>query len=90
MLDEVCSCEHLLEMSSWECDWKSIIESEQDTTESVHEQGTTEQQKREKVLLKWKEQQGSGATYWNLIETLRKIENKDVASRVRCLATTGM
>ena len=89
MLDEVCSHEHLLELSLLEFDWKSIIESEQDTTESDHEQ-VTEQQRREKVLLKWKEQQGSDATYRKLLDALRKIGNMDVANIVDCMATTGM
>ena len=85
----MCSHEHLLELSSWEFDLKNIIESEQDTIESDHEQDT-EQQKREKVLLKWKEQQGSGATYRKLINSLRNMGNNVVANRFQCLAITGM
>ena len=89
MLDEVCSSEHLLELSSLEFDWKSIIESETDTTESHHEQDT-EQRKREMLLVKWKEQQGSGATYRKLYDTLRNMGNVNVTNSVYCLATKGM
>ena len=89
MLDEICSHDDLLKISSWEFDWKSIIESEQDTNESDCKQ-ETEQQKREKILMTWKEQQGSGATYRKLFDTLRDMGNMDVANIVHCLATTGM
>ena len=89
MLDDICSHDDLLKISSWEFDWKSIIESEQDTNESDCKQETG-QQKREKILMKWKEQQGSGATYQKLFDTLRDMGNMDVANRVHCLAITGM
>ena len=52
-------------------DWKNMphIESE---IESDHEQDT-EQQKREKVLLKWKDQQGSDTTCRKLFHALRIV-----------------
>eukprot|EP00731_Ephydatia_muelleri_P023074 Em0015g657a len=84
MLDKVCSGDHLLEMSSWDYDWKSVIVREQDTATSDHAEDN-EQQKRKKVLTKWKEQQGSGATYRRLIDT---IKERDVANKVHHLATT--
>ena len=74
---------------SWSCHHGNLIESEQGTTESDHKEDI-EQQKREKVLLKWKEQQGSGATYWKLLDALRNMGNMEVANRVYSLATTGM
>ena len=89
MLDAVCSDDHLLEMSSWEIDWKSIIESEQDTTESDYAEDN-EQQKRKEELTKWKEQQGSGATYRKLIDTIKQIRSTDAANKVHRLATTGV
>ena len=89
MLGAVCSDDHLLEMSSWEFDWKSIIETEQDTTESDHAEDN-EQQKRKKVLTKWKEQQGSGATYRKLIDTIKQVGSTDTANKVHRLATTGV
>ena len=89
MLGAVCSDDHLLEMSSWEVDWKRIIESEQDTTESDHAEDN-EQQIRKKMLTKWKEQQGSGATYRKLIDTIKQIGSTDTANKVHRLATTGV
>ena len=83
MLDEVCSHDHLLEISSWKVDWKNIIiGSEQDATD--------EEDSEHKVLMKWKEQEGSGATYQKLIDTLRNTGNRDTAEMVHRLATTGM
>ena len=89
MLDKVCSCDHLLEMSSWNFDWKSVIESEQATATSDHAEDN-EQEKRKEVLTKWKEQQGSGATYRNLIDTIEERGNTDVANKVNRLATAGV
>ena len=87
MLDEVCSHDHLLQMSSWKGDWKGIIKRGQDATDNQHHRGS--EQQMEKVLMKWKEQEGSGATYQKLIDTLKELGNLDAANRVHSLATTG-
>lgn len=89
MLDKVCSCDHLLEMSSWDFDWKSVIVGEQDTATSDQAEDN-EQEKRKEVLTKWKEQQGSGATYRKVIDTIKERGSTDVADKVHRLATTGV
>ena len=41
------------------------------------------------MLLKWKEQQGSDATYQKLCDVLTEIGNKDRADKVHQLTTKG-
>ena len=65
-----------------------LLKDEQDITDIDREENT-EQQKREKVLLKWKEQQGPDATYQKLCDVLTEVGNKDTADKVHQMATKG-
>eukprot|EP00731_Ephydatia_muelleri_P023388 Em0015g971a len=88
-MDETCSERCLLKIALLQFDWKSLgrrlLNTEQDVKDIDREE-KEEQHKREKVLLKWKEQQGSGATYQKLYDTLKEIGNKVTAERVEQLA----
>ena len=92
-MDNICSEKCLLNIALLQFDWKSLglqlLNTEQDVKDIDHEE-KEEQHKRAKVLSKWKEQQGSGATYQKLIDTLMKVGNKDTAERVELLAVDGM
>ena len=92
-MDKTCSKEHLLEASLLQFDWKIIghrlLKDEQDITDIDREENT-EQQKREKVLLKWKEQQGPDATYQKLCDVLTEVGNKATADKVHQMVTKGM
>ena len=92
-MDKTCSEKCLLKIALLQFDWKSLgrqlLNTEQDIKDIDHEE-KEEQHKREKVLLKWKEQKGSGATYQKLFDTVKEIGNKDTAERVEQLAVDGM
>ena len=93
LMDKTCSKMCLLKTALLQFDWKSLgrrlLNTEQDVKDIDHEE-KEEQHKRENVLLKWKEQQGSGATYQKLHDTLKEVGNKDTAERVEQLAVDGM
>ena len=92
-MDKTCSEKCLLKIALLQFDWKSLgrllLNTEQDIKDIDHEE-KEEQHKREKVLLKWKEQKGSSATYQKLFDTVKEIGNKDTAERVEQLAVDGM
>ena len=93
-MDRNCTETCLLKIAaSLDFDWKVIgrrlLKKELDITDIDREENS-EQQKRDKVLMKWKEQEGSGATYQKLIDTLKVLGNKDAAERVQQLVIDGM
>ena len=93
-MDRTCTDKCLLKIALLPFDWKSLGRNllkniEQDVEDIEHEE-KEEQHKREKMLLKWKKQQGSGATCRKLIHTLKEIGNEDTAERVKQLAVEGM
>ena len=92
-MDKACSEKCLLKIALLQFDWKSLglqlLNTKQDVKDIDCEE-KEEQHKREKVLLKWKQQQGSGVTYQKLIDTLKEVGNKDTAERVEQLAVDGM
>ena len=70
-------------------DWKTIgrrLIREQDV-DDIDSEERTDVLKRQKVLLKWAEQQGSGATYKKLADVLKKVENHPAAKKVLDLAS---
>ena len=83
----MCRDDHILEISSWSIDWKKTFESEQAVIDIAHQEDG--EQQMEKVLMKWKEQEGPGATYRKLYATLRSKGNMEIANRVYNLATKG-
>ena len=92
-MDKACSEKCLLNIALLQFDWKSLgrrlLKTEQDVKDIDNEE-KVEQHKREKVLLKWKEQQGSSATYQKLVDTLKEVGNKITAEGVGQLAVDGM
>ena len=94
-MDKVCSEKCLLKIALLQFDWKllgrRLLKTEQDVKDIDREE-KEEQHKREKVLIKWKQQQGSGATYQKLTDTLIEIGNKGTAEKIEQLqlAVDGM
>ena len=93
-MDKTCSENCLLKVAALlNFDWKEIghrlLKKKQDITDIDREEDS-EQLKRDKVLMKWKEQEGSGATYQKLIDTFKNLRNKDAAEGVQQLAIDGM
>ena len=92
-MDTPCSEKSLLKIALLQFNWKvlgrRLLNSEQDVKDIDHEE-KEEQHKREKMLLKWKEQKGSDATYQKLADTLKEVGNMDTAERVKLLAVEGM
>ena len=92
-MDKTCSENCLLKVALLHFDWKKIghrlLKKKQDITDIDREEDS-EQLKRDKVLMKWKEQEGSGATYQKLIDTFKNLRNKDAAEGVQQLAIDGM
>ena len=84
-MDKACSEKCLLKIALLQFDWKSLgrrlLKTEQDIKDIDNEE-KAEQHKREKVLLKWKEQQGSSATYQKLVDTLKEVGNKITAEGI--------
>ena len=93
-MDETCSERCLLKIALLQFDWKSLgrrlLNNTEQDVKDIDREEKEEQYKREKVLLKWKEQQGSGATYQKLRDTFKAIGNKVTAEIVKQLAVDGM
>ena len=91
-MDKTCTKDCLLKVALLDFEWKVIgrrlLKKELDITDIDREE-PTEQQKRDKVLMKWKEQEGSGATYQKLIDFFKELGKKDAAERVQDLAVEG-
>ena len=91
-MDTTCSDECLLKIALLQFDWKvlgrRLLNSVQNV-EDIDREEKEEQHKREKMLLKWKEQKGSGATYRKLTDTLMELGNKHTAESIEQLAVGG-
>eukprot|EP00731_Ephydatia_muelleri_P028799 Em0020g443a len=91
-MDTVCSKKCLLKIALLEFDWKilgrRLLNTEQDVKD-IDRDEEEEQHKRDKVLLKWKEQQETGATYRKLTDTFRELKNEDTANRVEQFVVAG-
>ena len=57
---------------------------------SLYDEEGTDQQRRERMLLNWREEQGSGATYLKLYEALISCGYKVAADVVQQMACKGM
>ena len=57
---------------------------------SVHGKKGTDQQRRKRMLLKWREEQGSSATYLRLFKVLKSCGYNDAADKVQQMACKGM
>ena len=91
-MDTVCSEKCLLKIASLQFDWKilgrRLLNTEQDV-QDIDRDEKDEQHKRDKVLLKWKDQQ-PGATYRKLTDIFRELKNEKAANRVEQFAVAGM
>ena len=83
LMDIPCSKGHLLELSLLQFDSRKIGHQLQ----IIYDEEGTDQQRRERMLLKWRAQQGSGATYLKLYKALISCGYKDEADEVKQMAT---
>ena len=90
-MDTACSEKCLLKIALLQFDWKilgrRLLNTEQDVKD-IDRDEKEEQHKRDKVLLKWKDQQ-PGATYRKLTDIFRELKNKDTADRVEQFVVAG-
>ena len=93
LMNITCSKDHLLKSSLLQFDSSKIghqlLKSSRDVSNIYDEEGT-DQQRRERMLLKWRAQQGSGATYLKLYEALISCGYKVAADKVQQMAFKGM
>ena len=87
-LDVQCSEDHIHEISKFSMNWKMLGKRliGVQTTEDIDREEHIEQNKRDKMLEKWLEMNGSKATYKALINALQRIENVKAAEAVQRLA----
>ena len=84
-LDEPCSDEHLITISSDLTQWRAVapyLGLKEGDIEEIETDARTESQKRSKVLRKWKDKYSSKATYRVLMEALLKCHMADRAEKV--------
>ena len=85
-----CSEEHLYKIATFNFDWKMVgkrligLQAIRDIDREEH----SEQNKRDKMLEKWLEIDGSKATYRVLIEVLKDVQNTQAAEDVQKLASS--
>ena len=74
----------ILKVSLLEFDWKSVGKRllDDQSIDDIDREEHNEQNKREKMLLKWLQQEGSRATYSCLMEVLEVLKLKDTAEAV--------
>ena len=83
-MDTKCDQNVILKISLLKFDWKRVgnrllgDQSVDDINREEHE----EQNKREKMLLKWLQKEGGGATYRRLVEVLEALKYKETAEAV--------
>ena len=87
-LDSQCSVEHMNKVAlSFNFDWKVVgrrLVGEQ-AIEDIDREEQGEQRKRDKMFLKWLEQEGTKATYRVLIGVFEEVNYHQTAEAVRSL-----
>ena len=87
-LDLQCSVEHMNEVAlSCSFDWKVVgrrLLGEQ-AIEDIDREEDNEQRKRDKMFVKWREQEGSKVTYRVLIGVFEEVGNRQAAEVVTAL-----
>ena len=63
-------------------DLGAVLGIESDTMDDINETHNACRERARKLLLKWKQKEGNGATVGILINALAKIERKDVAEKL--------
>ena len=84
-LDEPCSDEHLITISSDLTQWRTVapyLGLKESDIEEIETDARTESQKRSKALRKWKNKYSFKATYRVLMEALLKCHMADRAEKV--------
>eukprot|EP00731_Ephydatia_muelleri_P005504 Em0002g1680a len=91
-MDSECSMDHLLDIALLAFDWKSVgrrlLNSEQNI-EDISRNEPSEENRREKMLMMWRAQKGSAATYRVLIQVFEKIGNGRLAQVVTKMVPRG-
>ena len=92
LLDKECSKEDIYKIAICDFDWKIVgrrLLGEQKVND-IDKEGSSEQDKRDKMLLKWKETMSCGATYQALMDVLRDMHYNETAARVQELEHKGI
>eukprot|EP00731_Ephydatia_muelleri_P012857 Em0007g167a len=79
-----CSKKDIYKIAGYDFDWRRVgnrLIGDRKVKDIDHEKGS-EGEKREKMLLKWKETKSCKATYQALVKVLRAIENNATADQV--------
>ena len=82
-----CSDEDIYTIAGYDFDWKCVgrrLLSDQKVTD-IETEGSSERDKRDKLLLEWKKAKSRDATYQALVKVLRAIQNNATADRVEAL-----
>ena len=90
LMDIPCSKDHLLKTSLLQfyssTIGRQLLNNPLDVYD-IYAEERTEQQRRKRMLLKWREEQGSGATYLKLFQVLKSCGYNDAADKVQQMAT---
>ena len=79
-----CSEEDIYTIAGYDLDWRVVgrrLIGEQKVTDIDHD-GSSENDKKDKMLLEWKKTKSHDATYQALVNVLRMIGNNATADRV--------
>ena len=82
-----CSEKDIYTIAGYDFDWRVVgrrLLSDQRVRDIDHE-GSSERDKRDKMLLEWKTVKSRDATYQALVNVLRAIENNATADHVEAL-----
>ena len=82
-----CSEEDIYTIAGYDFDWRVVgrrLLSDQKVTD-IDREGSSERDKRDKMLLEWKKAKSRDATYLALVKALRAIQNNATADRVKAL-----
>lgn len=87
-----CSEEDILTIAGYDFDWKRVgrrLIGVQKVTDIVNE-GGSEGEKRENMLLEWKSTKSHDATYRALVNALKALDNNSTANRVEKLENSRL
>ena len=79
-----CSEEDIYTIAGYDFDWKRVgrrLLSDQKVID-IDREGSSEEEKRDKMLIEWKRTKSRDATYQALVKVLRTIQNNATADRV--------
>ena len=82
-----CSEEDIYMITGYNFDWREVgrrLLSDQKVRD-IENEGGSEREKRDKMLLEWKRTKSRDATYQALVKVLRAIENNSTADGVEAL-----